>query len=76
MNSTTTITDEVATLNRSYFTKMKRGTDAEILKNPVISTKDKHVERGSRYYVIYNVSTTDFLNVKLGVSGNFTSEST
>ena len=48
MNSTTTITDEVATLNRSYFTKMKRGTDAEILKNRVISTKDKHVERGSR----------------------------
>ena len=48
VNSTSTMTDEEAMLNRSYFTKMTSRTNVEILKYRVIGNKDKLGARGSR----------------------------
>ena len=45
--------NEEETLSRSYFTKKTEMMDAEILKDDVIVTKDKHGARGSIYSGIH-----------------------
>ena len=63
--------DEESMLNRSYFNKTTSRTDVDILKDRVISTKDKRGARGSRQYGIHYGLSTKYLGVKFGVSIHF-----
>ena len=71
MNSTAIMPDEEATLNRYYFTNIKSNTDADIIKDRVIVTKDKSGSRGSLEYVIHYGKGTKCLEIKFGVSSHF-----
>ena len=71
MHSTATMLDEEVTLNRSYFTKMKARTYADILEYSVIFTKYiwcKGGASGSIEYGIHYRLATKALEIRFGVS--------
>ena len=65
------MTDEEAIINRSYFTKTTASTDADILKDHAILSKDKRGSRGSIEYRIHYGLATKYLDVNFIVSSYF-----
>ena len=55
---------EKAIMNRSYFTKWLERTEADILKDSVIFTKNKCSTRGSIEYGIHYGLDTKAVNIK------------
>ena len=68
MHSPTTMPNEEAMMNRSYFNNKTAITDADILKDRVITTKDKRCARVSMEFGIQYGLSTKAMEVKFVVS--------